>query len=469
MESFVRDLRFGWRSLWRSPGFTLVAVLTLGLGVGANAAIISLVWSIFFRPLPFSEPENLQVILQEGRQGLSSISLPDLEDLKSRNRVYDSVALVREVDRNLSNGIDPAKRVKGLLVSWEFLNTLGVDLHMGRGFLQDEDRLGANPTALLSHSLWQGHFGSDPSLLGQVIQLDGEPFTVIGILPPALEREPIAPGALLGDLWLPIGLYSDQMEPEERASRKGVFALGRLKDGVSRWDAASDLGRISRELATEYPLSNKNYRFHADTFRDSQLGSDRTALFAALMMVVLVLLIACTNLVNLILSRQTQRRREFRIRAALGAEQSRIVQLLLAENLLWGLLGGILGGFLALEILRILPSKLDGLLHSLSLTELGRIATLVWPVALLLGLLVGVGIGVLPAWRASRLSTLPQSSWGRAFGTGDGTDHAAPTEARIGSMAVDVSRNEGHGSAPCAVASRRERGRFLCFDSQGEQ
>ncbi len=341
--SFLQDLRYGLRTLVKKPGFSLVAIGTLALGIGATTAIFSFAYALTLRPLPYDDPARIVLVRREANgQTLSPISIPTARDLEQRNRVFESLATFQTTDQSLSGSSGDPERLQSLLISAQFLRVLGLRPSLGRGFEASDDRLGAERTALLSHELWQRRFGGDPSITDKTISLNGLQYSVLGVLPPGLSSERLGSDAL-GDVWLPIGLFLDQMPAEERATRVGLAALGRLATGVSQQDAIADVERIDRELHEEYPADYGTGRFVTVSLDDHVFGQIRPKVLALLGAVVFVLLIACANLANLLLARATDRQQELATRAALGAGRRRLVGQMLTESLLLAGLGGGLG------------------------------------------------------------------------------------------------------------------------------
>jgi len=413
----VRNLRFGWRTLWRSPGFTLVAVLTLALGIGANTAVLGLAWSVLFRPLPFAEPGRTMVLWQaaSGSDVVGPFSIPVFQDLQARNRVFESLAMFRWVDQNLIDGEGEPERLEALMVSSEFLRGLGVEPHSGRGFLAEDDELGAPPTVMMSYELWQRRFGGDGDVVGSSIRLEDKLFTVIGIFPPGLRSESLAQQGSLGDLWLPISLFFDRLNAHQRASYPSLLAIGTLAAGVSTEEVKADLERISRELAVEYPLTSKKVQVRGALLRDFQLRNDRPALQLLVVMVALVLLVACVNLVNLMLSRYASREQELRTRFAMGANRWQIMRLLMVESLLLAMFSGFVGGLFAHLAMRVVPTWISGFV---GVASLAGVRVPILEIAVPLSLVSGLLVGTIPAWRATCSAAQAGGSWGRALASG---------------------------------------------------
>jgi putative ABC transport system permease protein len=323
--------------LLRSPGFALVAVLMLALGIGSNTVIYSLADGILFRPLPFPEPDRLVAVAQAKpsrgwRQ--NPLSYPNFHDWRAGSR---SVALAAYAENafNLAGGERP-EHVSGASVSASLFEVIGISPRLGRGLLPEEDREGGRAVVVLSDSLWRSHFRADPSILGKTVRLDGEPRTVVGVMPPGFDFPTQT------QLWVPLAL-----SPTQGRGSNYLQVVGRLHPGASHQQAEAELNTVARQLEQEYPASNSGWRAEVIGFREAGVGNGRIALYLMMGAVGFVLLIACANLANLLLARGAVRQREIAVRAALGAGRGRIVRQLLSESVLLGLLGGALGVLLA--------------------------------------------------------------------------------------------------------------------------
>jgi putative ABC transport system permease protein len=348
MGTFWRDLRFSVRTLLKNPGFAAVAVLTIGLGIGANAAIFSVVETVLLRPLPFREPERL-VSIWESRvdRGWNQASFtgPNFWDIHDLNRSLDGIAAMEYDAVNLTGSGFP-ERLRLARVSAEFFRVLGVTPLLGRGFAQGEDAPGAGRAAVLSHRLWTSRFGQDRSIVGKSITLDGQSYPVIGVLPP-------------GEPWLDDGDVFLPMERRADANR-GSFELnviGRLKAGVGLAAVQADLQAIARRLAERFPKDDKGMGIVIESSSTWIAGDTlRRALWVLMGSVGFLLLIACVNLANLFLARATGRARERALRAALGASRSRLVRQTLTESVAVSGAGAVGGLALAFGALRLLKA-----------------------------------------------------------------------------------------------------------------
>ncbi len=337
-DHLIRDLRYGLRSLRKAPAFTVVAVLTLGLGLGANTAIFSVVYGVLIRPLPYANPSAL-VVLNETtpKVGLVSVSYPNFLDWRSASKTFASMAAVVDLDVDLG-GVSQPETITAHAVSSNYLEMLGVRPLLGRDFTADEDRAGAAPVALLAYPIWQSHFAGDPGVVGRTISLDGRPVTIVGVLPAAFRAtEDIA-------LLEPVGMWLTGNEAAgQRGSRGDTVVIGRLAPGVTIDRARTEMEGIAARLASVYPASNDQFGVSLQPIREVFVGDVRPALLVLFGAVVCVLLIACANVANLSLIRGAGRTREIALRMAIGASRRRIVAQLLVESGLLAALGGLTG------------------------------------------------------------------------------------------------------------------------------
>ena len=337
----MNDLRFALRQLWKSPGFTAVAVLTLALGIGACTAIFSLVDNVLLRPLPYPDSDRVMAVMQEfkGAQKIP-LSWPNFEDLKRDNHSFAALAVTQRGSYTLS-GMGLAEKVRGALVSSEFFRVLGVRMIVGRPFTAEEDRVGGGKVVVIRDSLWQRKFAGNADALGKPMTIDGVLYTVVGVLP----DDVITPSQ--SEFWLPITPFSTDSGWQKRGNQPGLFAYGRLKDGVTVEQARADLRAIGERLQRQYPAENAETLPFVGPLLDLLVADYRQALWMLMGAVGLLLAIACANVGSLQLARTLTRTREFSIRAALGSSRARLIRQVLVENLVLFLIGGGLGTLLA--------------------------------------------------------------------------------------------------------------------------
>jgi predicted permease len=345
MQTLLQDIRHAVRMLVKNPGFTIVAVLTLALGIGANTALFSVVNGVLLNPLPFAAPDQLAA-LYANRVHLerASISYPNFLDWQRENHTFVSMAAFRPDDFNLT-GAGEAEHIRGEMVSADFFSTLGVKPEIGRSFSSEEDRLGGAPVVLISAGLWKRKFGSVPDIAGKRIALNGTGYTIIGVIPAGFHlRTQSFPEN--NEVYVPIGQWTDVIF-HDRSAGLGMKAIGRLKPGVTLAQARADMESIANRLAQAYPVADKDSGVTLMSLRESMVGEIEPFLFLLLGAVGFVLLIACVNVANLSLARSTSRTREFAIRSALGATTRRVLRQLLTESTLLAIAGGALGLLLA--------------------------------------------------------------------------------------------------------------------------
>jgi len=400
LETFGRDARYGARMLRRNPSFVAVVTLTLALGIGANTAIFSVVNSVLLKPLPFIDPNRLVIIWEndtKNRATNSPVSLSDFVDWKDQTGAFEQIAAWRFLYFNLS-GRDEPERVQGLTVSASFLPLLGAQVQLGRTFLPEEEQIGRDKVVVLSDALWRRRFGEDPSLVGQKVDIEGEPHTVVGILAPSFH--------IFRVLNRPLDIYVPLTFDRSRLNRRDhdIFVYARLKPAVTLDQAQSEMDVLYRRLEQEYPQTNSSCGARVVSMSEGFAGDIRPTLLLLLFAAGFVLLIACANVGNLALARAVARQREMAVRASLGASPWRLLRQVLTENLLLALLGGTAGAVVAFWGIRILndlvPYQAVRRLHDFGLD------TRVLGFTLVISLLSGVLSSIAPALRFARLKDL---------------------------------------------------------------
>jgi putative ABC transport system permease protein len=393
MQTLWQDLRYGARMLLKKPGFTLIAVITLALGIGANTAIFSVVNAVILRPLPFYEPERLAMLWGTSTRASEQqpASFDDFYDFQRQAHTFSGLAAASpQWSFVLAGGGEP-EQLFGQYISSHLCALLGAQPMLGRAFLPEEDRAGGARVALLSHQLWQRYYAADPNIVGKTINLDGRSTTVVGVMPPGFQFLEAA------ELWLP--LAQNPFLTRGRAVRL-LNVIGRLKPGVTLQQASAEMTTTTRNLATQYPDTNAGNGMRLVPVHEQVTGKVRLALLLMFGAVGLVLLIACANVANLLLVRAAARRREIAVRAALGAGRARLLRQLLTESVLLSLLGGALGMLLAVwgidALMTLNPLKLP------RYNPIGVDST-VLGFTLLAALLTGVLFGLAPAWQVSKL------------------------------------------------------------------
>jgi putative ABC transport system permease protein len=406
IENFLQDVRYGLRQLYRTPGFTAVAILTLALGIGANTAVFSLVDTILLRPLPYRNPEELvlvsETLPQMGGDTEVGMAAGEYLDYRDRNRSFVQTAAYEAAGFNLTGEGTPL-RVNAAAVTASVFPLLSVPPRLGRTFTADEERLGSTPVAVLSYPLWQNHYGADGGILGKSIKLDEKPFLVVGVMPPSFKfPSDGAPLSERADLWVPEVFTPDRLQ--DRLREFGVGFIGRLKPGVSEQQAQSDVANIATEFMQQYQYSG-TIRVVPRVHRFAAYAVEKARPLVMLLMaaVACVLLIACANVANLLLARGSYRSHEMAIRSAIGAARPRLLRQCLVESLLLSMLGAGAGFALAVALVegvrRFGPADVPRL-REVAVDPSALLFTVV------LSLLTTLLFGFVPAWRLSHASPL---------------------------------------------------------------
>ncbi len=388
MAAVLQDVRYAVRMLARNPAFTVVAVLTLSLGIGANTAIFSVVRRVMLQPPPYQQPETLVQIFNTYLPAWPQLGLSpgDFQDFRRQSRSFSEMAAYIDISQgfNLTGQGDP-ERVQAAYADSNFFPMLGVRPVAGRTFTSEQDKPGSAPAALITHRFWQSHFGSDPAIVGRTLTLDGKGYALIGVLPSGLDLSRWA------DLWLPVGEYQDDLTGHVHHP---YSALARLKPGVSLAEAQAELATLNHQEELAFPDTHKNWGIAAQIMQDPAAAKLRVALLVLFAAVGLVLLIACANIVNLLLARNAARQKEIALRIALGASRARLVAQLLTESVLLSMLGGIGGILLASIGLRALNALIPSELAIVKDTGLDG-----WVLAFTIGVcfLSGIVCGLVPA------------------------------------------------------------------------
>lgn len=399
MDELLLDLKYAVRSLRRRPAFVFIVVLTLALGIGSNTAIFSAVNGFLLRPLPYPKPDRLMALYETrmdqktgsallGQYQTLGLSYADFLDWRKQNSVFQGISLFIPQSVNFT-GMERPDRMRGGFVSANFFSVMGVNAAMGRTFLNQEAEPGSR-LVVLQQDVWKNRFGSDPQILGKKLNLNGEPFTVIGVMPPHFQfpLDEI-------EIWLPVTSYPGfSLDRTER----NFFGIGRLKEGVSLNRAQAEMDAIARRLTEQYPDQNAGIGVKIDPFKNAVVQDLKTSLLILLGAVGFILLIGCGNIANLLLSLGLARRKEFSIKAAIGAPRSRLIRQTLIESILLGILGGFAGllfGIWGVDLLlKISPQQLPGgITVGLDKNVLGF--------TFLVSILAGIIFGLAPALQLS--------------------------------------------------------------------
>ena len=390
----LQDIRYAFRMLLKRPSFTVIVVLTLALGIGANTTIFSAIDAVLLNPLPYKDPDRLVVVWETNKQvgDRNEVTIGNFRDWRSRNQVFDQIGSLFYTDMHLT-GIGEPERIKSCVVTTNFFQVLGVQPMLGRSFLSEEEQPGRQFAVILSHDLWQRLFSSDRNLLNKSLTLNGHQVAVVGVMPAGFELQ--FPSSVHVDMWVPMTIGEGDLD----RSNNFLYTLARLKPNVSREQAQSAMNLIASQLQQEHPETNAERGVYVVPLHKQVVRNVESYLYMLFAAVGFVLLIACANVAGLLLARVTARHREVAIRLAVGASRWHLVRQLLTESLILSVVSGVLGLLLAYGGIKLLlaltPSEVP------RLREIGlHVPVFLWTLAI--SIVAGVLFGLIPAIQASK-------------------------------------------------------------------
>ncbi|HET8677544.1 MAG TPA: ABC transporter permease [Blastocatellia bacterium] len=397
METLLKEIRFGVRMLRKSPGFTLAAVISLALGIGANTAIFSVINTVLLKQLPYNDPESLVLLWgKDAAEGTErdQVSFTDVEDWRKQSSAFEEITAYTDW-RPILSGVGEAERVPAMQVGDGYFRVMKAEPILGRVFTPEEQQDGKDFVIILSYGLWQRQFGRDPGVVGKTVYLNSRPYTVVGVMPESFEPLPTGLVNPAAEMYRPVAEAYDE---EERGSRH-LRAIGRLKPGVEIKQAQSEMTLIADRLTQEHPRSNTDYSVRVVSITDDTVGGLREPLLLVFGAVAFVLLIACANVGNLLLARSTARQKEIAIRAALGARRWQLVRQFLAESLVLSLMGGAIGLLFALWGVGLIAEVASRVIPLISQVEI-NLPVLAF--TLIVSVVTGVAFGLAPALHATK-------------------------------------------------------------------
>src|SRR5215213_3245559 len=412
IEDLWQDFRFSLRSLLKRPGFTAIALLSLGLGIGANTAIFSLVNAVILQPLPYQDPDRLiSVYGSRNRSTRGSVGPTDFLDYRSQNKTFEQFAASASMilPMNLTGSGEP-ERLSASAITGNYFDTFGVRPALGRGFSLGNEKTGQDHVTVLSYAFWQTRFGGDPNIVNKTIILDGKAYEVLGVMP----AEVVLPQDV--QLWVPLN-FDENPEMKMRNARF-LLGIGKLKEGVTLAQAEADTDLIAAQLEQQYPDSNTGWSLRLIPLREILVGGSQTMLFILFGAVGFVLLIACANVANLLLVRAAARQKEIAMRTALGASRLRIIRQMITESLLLAIFGGALGALLAVAGVKLLVSLGE---YNIPRTANVKIDATVLAFTLFISLVTGLLFGLAPALRAMKENLVDALKDGMRGGASDAT------------------------------------------------